>query len=419
MKKIIISNGHDKFILAPLAAELSNKKLLCKFITGAYPGRLGKKIIPKLPFSNKALERFLKREESGILVETIHSKPVSEAVSQVSALLRRVCKLTELADQVLTWSMRIYAFSSEFTIRRSNAGIYHYRSGYGLSSVAVAKLKGMVTICDHSIANPEVLEALIQGSGQWPKTKSERLGALWRIVLSDLKQADYIIVNSSFVKESFTRYGWDENRIFINYTGIDDVFLRGVPRRERRTEGSVIKFLFAGELSKRKGAETIFGMIKAVDNIDFKIEIIGAIDPDMTLVLKELRLDNRIQWSGFLSRGELAVRMSNSDVFIFPSLAEGSARVVFMAMACGCYVVTTPNSGTIVENAVHGRLIPPGDIPQLVEAVSWCIGHPSEVFLVGEQNSLLIKQSYTQSTYGENTVKIYQKIMGLKTSDLN
>ena len=37
---------------------------------------------------------------------------------------------------------------------------------------------------------------------------------------------------------------------------------------------------------------------------------------------------------------------------ILPSHAEGSARVGFEALASGCFLITTPNSGTIVQNNV-------------------------------------------------------------------
>ena len=43
-----------------------------------------------------------------------------------------------------------------------------------------------------------------------------------------------------------------------------------------------------------------------------------------------------------------------------PASVEGSARVVFEALAAGCYVITTPNAGSIVKDEVHGALVEPG-----------------------------------------------------------
>ena len=73
---------------------------------------------------------------------------------------------------------------------------------------------------------------------------------------------------------------------------------------------------------------------------------------------------------GHLPWAELAERMSLADVFVFPSFAEGSARVVSMAMACGCCIITTPNSGSIVQEKIHGNVVAPGDANELLSFVS-------------------------------------------------
>jgi glycosyltransferase involved in cell wall biosynthesis len=108
---------------------------------------------------------------------------------------------------------------------------------------------------------------------------------------------------------------------------------------------------------------------------------------------------------------ELAERMSRADVFVFPSLAEGSARVVFMAMACGCYVITTPNSGSVVQEGVNGRIIAPGDVEELEAALRRIVSNADQVPVVGRRNADLIKSQYTQSHYGKGLIAIYKALM--------
>ena len=45
-------------------------------------------------------------------------------------------------------------------------------------------------------------------------------------------------------------------------------------------------------------------------------------------------------------------------------LAEGSARVGFESLASGCFVITTPFSGTIVKDKINGFLIDAGNVNQ-------------------------------------------------------
>jgi glycosyltransferase involved in cell wall biosynthesis len=116
--------------------------------------------------------------------------------------------------------------------------------------------------------------------------------------------------------------------------------------------------------------------------------------------------------SGFLPRLQLAERMSKAEVFIFPSLAEGSARVIFMAMACGCYVITTPNSGSIVKDGINGSITPAGDVNKLEKSIRQTLmTDRSEIARIGNGNSELIRSSYTQDQYGEKIFKVYERLL--------
>jgi glycosyltransferase involved in cell wall biosynthesis len=57
--------------------------------------------------------------------------------------------------------------------------------------------------------------------------------------------------------------------------------------------------------------------------------------------------------------------MAAADVFVFPSLFEGSAVVTYEALACGLPCVVTPSAGSVVRDRVEGFLIPPGDVAEL------------------------------------------------------
>jgi len=412
MTRVILSNGHDKFILAPLAAEVARRGWLDLFFTGTYPTPFIKKLLGRNAWGLKGLQRLLSREEIGIPLERVRAQNVAEIISQCAAVVRRFWGQGELADWILLQAMRCYSRSIRKYILKSDASIYHFRSGYGLSSISVAKRKGMVTVCDHSIANPEVLESLVASGGRWPEQSQSRQGVIWQAVLADLRQCDHIIVNSHFVKDTFTKYGWHAGRIWVNYVGVDDDFFLKVPTREKPPAGARRpRLLFAGDFSKRKGGDTIARLMEEIGTSDFSLEIICDIHEDLKDVAVKLRKDPRVTFRGFMPRADLARRMTEADIFIFPSVAEGSARVVFMAMACGCYVITTPNAGTIVEDGIHGKIVQPGNVVEFKAAVLKAMESMQEVDRVGAANSRLIRSSYRQSTYGEGAIHIYTQIL--------
>ena len=113
----------------------------------------------------------------------------------------------------------------------------------------------------------------------------------------------------------------------------------------------IVNILFAGAIEKRKGLDEIQKTIKKLNN-NFSLKFAGQITKKFRYKYKELFLDKRVKYLGSLTQKELAEEMSNSDIFLFPSLAEGSANVIFEAMASGCAIITTPNSGSIVKKAI-------------------------------------------------------------------
>jgi glycosyltransferase involved in cell wall biosynthesis len=290
------------------------------------------------------------------------------------------------------------------------ARIYHYRAGFGGASVKVAQRLGMITLCDHASVHPILFEYLVDNKGKMPRSINERhVGHFWRYVLQDIKQADAVLVNSNFAAETFRNLGDNSSLPHVIYLGVDDYFLANVPNRENAPD--VFNLLFAGTFGKGKGAETLIEALRGLDSFPWRLEIAGSLSAEMLNCSRRLFADPRVKYLGQLSRQELARAMSRADVFVFPSLSEGSARVVFEALACGCYIITTPNSGSIVEDGVHGCIVPPGDCLSLADAIGHAYRHRDVVSRIGRSNALLVKAKYNQNEYGDQLACLYRRLV--------
>ncbi len=73
---------------------------------------------------------------------------------------------------------------------------------------------------------------------------------------------------------------------------------------------------------------------------------------------------------GSVKRDALSLYAKN-DIFIFPSLVEGTPLAVQEAMAAGMAVITTETCGMVdlIENDYNGLLIPPADSVALENAI--------------------------------------------------
>ncbi len=61
--------------------------------------------------------------------------------------------------------------------------------------------------------------------------------------------------------------------------------------------------------------------------------------------------------------------MAAADVFVFPSLFEGSAVVTYEALACGLPSIVTAEAGSVVRHGLEGLVVPARDVEALAEAM--------------------------------------------------
>lgn len=411
--KVIISNGHFKMFLGTAAAEMEKKGALAGFITAGYPTPWVKKIITLLRLDKKqSIDRLLKRKEM-ISDSLVYPLWLSEVLSRFIVFSRKIKDRNKYHELAIS----MYARQAASIVSRLPAEIYHYRSGYGHQSAIAAKNKGMINVCDHSIPNPEIMEYMVDHSGQYPTPEEKNrlhISKFMSGILDDLRLADYIIVNSDFVKETFTSQGWPADNIYVLYNGMDEPFMRNLPNPKSIKEvNKTLKLMFAGTLEKRKGIDILFQALQRIDDIDWELNLIGSgLTQDMKENYSDLLKDNRVKVQPFMPREQLGYEMTEADVFVFPSLAEGSARTVFMALASGCYVITTPNTGSIVEDGIHGSLISPGDIGSLEESLRYVSENRELVNETGCNNAKLIKGHYQQEIqYVDGLYDIYATIL--------
>jgi len=66
---------------------------------------------------------------------------------------------------------------------------------------------------------------------------------------------------------------------------------------------------------------------------------------------------------------ELPRYYQSADIFVYPSLHEGSALAIYEALASGLPVITTHNSGSVVRDGVEGFIVPIREIEALKERI--------------------------------------------------
>lgn len=346
MKQFTVVTGVSKSHLLRTMRLLSDRNLLRVGITSFIP----KRKIFKFFFPVKIRDKFTSRLEN---VQNLprHSNVMAELVYQVGRSLHKL-NYFKLADIVIYCSFIIYSYFANFIISRSpnsSTEILLVRAGFG-SRIR----KGDRTfICDASLAHPSTIPTLLK-YGRFGLTEKSDLSFCDRLILKDIDRADKILVNSDFVRESYLYAGVPFEKIVVAYLPPLPIFSRKFTKHSNK--GRTLRILFAGGLEERKGINLIRDIAENLKsrNQDFEISLIGNWGKVNSHVKNDLLENPHVTHQSWVSEAELANAMLEADIFIFPSYAEGGARVVTEAMSLGRVVITTWNSGSPITHGFDG-----------------------------------------------------------------
>lgn len=232
--------------------------------------------------------------------------------------------------------------------------------------------------------------------------------SFWRNILQDCIDSDYVIVNSDYVKSTFVKHGFPTNKIKVLYLGVQEDFLGLKKKYELDSE---FKILFVGSFGFRKGAEYILKALRILGerNIPYRFVLVGSCKGFEDVVSQYPELN--IEFVGNVIYDELKSYYANSDVFLFPSLSEGSTRAGMEAMAAGLPVIVTDNCGLPVQNNINGIVVPIKNEIAIVDSLCFLYSSIEKRTQYGVEAKLTIKEQYTWKHYSENLLAIYKSIL--------
>lgn len=245
-----------------------------------------------------------------------------------------------------------------------------------------AKQQGLYCILDQTLAERFYYYQLMQTEEvHWPgwSIAPVRLVAPDRELAEREQQeqdlADHIICGSSFVKDSLMTRGLSAKKITVVPLGrvkeaaplansLSLVKSSCFPWKNR-PEG--LHILFAGSVGLRKGVPYLLEALRQLKGrIPFVCKAAGSIQL-RSEVLEHY--SDVCQFLGQVPRFDMAELYRWADVFVLPSLCEGSAMVTFEALQYGLPLIVTPNTGSIVRDGIDGSIVPIRDASAIAESL--------------------------------------------------
>ena len=288
-------------------------------------------------------------------------------------------------------------------------------SGCGLATGRVARRRGMRVVCDRGSTHiRHQNEVLLAEHARWGLPFG---GVDPRIVdreEAEYAEADAVTVPSSHVRQTFLERGVSAAKVRLLSYGVDLQRFHpvGVPTADR------FDVLFVGGVSLRKGIPYLLQAYAQLVHPRKTLTIAGVAEPAVLERMRGLGLmPADVRLLGHVRQPELKQLMSTSHALVLPSLEEGLAMVMAQALACGCPVVATPDSGAadLYTDGVEGWIVPPRDADALASRLQRLADDPSLQAPMRAAALRRVQSIGGWATYGANALRLYGELCGQRS----
>lgn len=248
-------------------------------------------------------------------------------------------------------------------------------SGAGLTAGRLIQARGGKYICDRGSTHARYRGRVMQQEY-----------ARWKLPLEtedprdtereerQYAMADAITVPSNFAARSFVAEGIPVEKIQIIPYGVRlDAF-----RPVATPPPDEFQVIFIGQVSLHKGIPYLLEAFARLRHPRKRLRLIGSILREMKPVLAKLPTQH-VEMLGTVPKKQLLEYLSRSHVLVLPSIDEGFGMVQGEAMACGCPVLATSNSGAenLFTDGVEGFIVPPRDAVAITDRLQRLVDDPT------------------------------------------
>lgn len=295
-------------------------------------------------------------------------------------------------------------FFDKFILRRlkrmtENFDLVHF-GDYLPRSIEYLKKKGIKIFLDIPIGHHQYALHLKEMGFEF----DSEVGDVPIYLNYSIKLADVLLIPSEFVRRTLEMAGFQDKNMAIVPFGAD--LPKGFSADDIRNRSlSPLKFVFSGNVNYRKGTNFLLEAWHRTNLQDAELILCGRIYKKIRKEIKKYKQDN----IKFLGQVIAKKYMRDVNVFVLPSLLEGSAKSVYEAMSFGLPSIVTFNAGSIIEDGKTGFIVPIGDTKVLADKLAYFSQNHSQIIEMGINAYNKIKD-YSWSDYAKKVIIEYKRL---------
>jgi glycosyltransferase involved in cell wall biosynthesis len=214
-----------------------------------------------------------------------------------------------------------------------------------------------------------------------------KLPVIWYLLCKTLNRADAIICESQHFADQLIAKGISRQLITVLPNGIDLEQFKPLDKMPLRKQLELPDdrplIVTVGNLSARKGHQYLLTALPKILESCGPVQVVivgeGEFRSATESMIAKLNLADHVFLTGFQTGKTIPHWLNAADIFVLPSLLEGTPNILLEAMACQLPVVATDvgGIGCVIEDGVNGLLIPPRSDTRLAEAVISLLQDPA------------------------------------------
>jgi glycosyltransferase involved in cell wall biosynthesis len=376
---------------------------------GAFHGRQG----AEAAFQIGELQKFVTTHP--MYCQVPHSKitslyPLLELPQRLLSKIGRSLHLPLLAQRqssIDKIGKSVFAFLAAGSINEQTS-IFHSFSAFQDRSWDRCDNLGVRKLIDWGIAHPAYLNEMLSEECQRLKVAKYEVSDTDRIT-EELDRADRILIPSNFVESTFISKGFSKEKLLCNPYGVSLELFQ--PRPRGRKVAAPLRVAMTGELSVRKGVIYLLDAVRLLKRRGVPVELFLFGEWEHGLKPLSQSYSDCITMQAGVAHHILSSHYSKMDVFVLPSLAEGMARVVLEAMACGLPCIVTTNTGyaETIRNGENGFVVPIRNAVAIADFIQ-VLYENHDLWQNISANALICARSNTWDMYKQRLQTLYREL---------
>lgn len=314
------------------------------------------------PLGARATRELRRRSHPGIDPARVRLRPATEMVYVAAA--RFGLSPARLA-RIIAWRNGRFDAAVARVVRRERPDVVIGHDGSALLAQRAARTTGALGVLNQVVGHVDAAMELFAEerrlSPEFAESEPELPPAFVERQRREILEAERVLVPSDYVRDTLVARGADPARLAILPYGVDVERFSPAPRPPR----AGLRLLFVGHIGQRKG-------------LRYLLDAMGMLGPDVSLTLVGRIVCDPAALAPWRDRfthvphvpyHEVHTLFQDADVFVYPSLHEGSAFATYEALASGLPVVTTLNAGSVARDGQEGFIVPIRDAGAIAAAV--------------------------------------------------